>query len=79
VPQRWVVRRDLQGHPEHEPLRCYVDNAVIAEPGLRTVAQCIAELLRENEECIGEGDHRLVHRDGTLMAHIDVTREKPTS
>ena len=47
MPGRWVTRKDLDGFPTGEPLARFVANAILAEPGLRTVEQCIAELLEE--------------------------------
>jgi hypothetical protein len=64
MPQRWVVRRDMDGKAQNEPMRCFLPHAIVAEPGLRTIDQCINGLLQEGEAFIGDGDHRLVVLDG---------------
>lgn len=74
MPLRWATRRDIEGKEVAPPLRCFVEGAIIAEPGLRTVGQCIADLLAEGETCIGTADKRPVMKDGRLVGYIDISR-----
>lgn len=77
MPQRWVVRRDVDGQAESEPLRCFVEHAILAEPGLRRVEECVAALVRDGEECTSTADKRPVTKNGVYVGFIEVTREFP--
>jgi hypothetical protein len=77
VPQRWVIRRDADGKPEGDPLRCFVEHAILAEPGLRLVEECVTALLREGEECSSKADKRRITKDGVYIGFIEVSREFP--
>ena len=72
---RLVIRRNLEWKQDSLPLRAYVDGAIVAEPGLRTVEQCISSLLRESEGCEGDSDTRPIRRRGQLVGYIEITQE----
>lgn len=72
MPGRWVSRKDLDGMLVDAPLPCFVTHAIVAEPGVRTVEQCIAELLEAGEEIQGEGDSRQVVKDGVVVGFIEI-------
>ena len=74
MPLRWVVRKDVVGRETAPALRAFVEGAIVAEPGLRTVDQCVASLLGEGEECEGVTDKRPIRKDGKLIGYIDITR-----
>lgn len=77
MPGRWVTRRDVSGKALGEPLRCFLPHAIVAEPGLRSVDQCVQLLVEKGETCVGDEEHRLIMNHGTVVGHIDVTRERP--
>ena len=77
MPARWVYRTDDSGSIVSPPLKCFVEGAIIAEPGMRTVGQCIASLLQAGEGCEGTGDVRPVRRDGHVVGHIHISRNHP--
>jgi hypothetical protein len=77
MPGRWVYRKDLQGQIDSAPLQCFVEGAIVAEPGTRTVGQCIATLLREGEGCEGHGEVRPIRKDRQLVGYIHVSRSHP--
>jgi hypothetical protein len=77
VPIRWVVRRSLDGYEAAPPMKCLADDSIAAEPGLRSVAQCVAILLEDGESCEGVSDKRPVLKDGQLVGYIDISREYP--
>jgi hypothetical protein len=74
MPMRWVTRRDVEGREVAPPLRCFVEGALVAEPGLRTVGQCVIELVAPDETCLGTADKRPVMKDGKLVGYIDISR-----
>lgn len=75
MPLRWVTRRDVNGREDALPVRCFVEGAVVAEPGLRTVGQCISSLLRDGEQCDDDkSNQRPIKKDGRLVGYIDITR-----
>jgi hypothetical protein len=78
MPQRWVIRRDTNGKPEGEPLRCFVEHAILAEPGLRLVEECVTALVHDGEECSSKADKGPITRDGVYVGFIEVCREFPS-
>jgi hypothetical protein len=60
-------------------VRCFVKNAIVAEPGLRTVEECIALLLRDGEVCEGAEDRRKILSGDRTAGYIEITREQPLS
>lgn len=79
MPYRWVLRKGLNGSRESALVRCFVKNAIVAEPGLRTVEECIALLLRDGEVCKDVEGHMEIHRGDGIAGYIEITREQPTS
>jgi len=77
MPQRWVTRRDVDGKAEGEPLRCFVEHAILAEPGLRRVEECVAALVQEGEECTSKAEKRPINRDGLFVGFIEISKEFP--
>jgi len=77
MPQRWVVRRDAEGKAVAEPLRCFVENAILAEPGLRRVEECVAALVHDGEECTPKSDKRPITKGGLYVGFIEISREFP--
>jgi hypothetical protein len=77
MPARWVVRRDPNGHEVAAPVRCFVAGAIVAEPGVRTVEQCIADLITGDEEVVGGSEKQLILRAGVFVGYIEITRETP--
>jgi hypothetical protein len=77
VPIRWVVRRSVDGYEAAPPMRCLADDTIAAEPGLRSVAECVAILLEEGERCEGVSDKRPVRKFGQLVGYIEISREYP--
>ena len=73
--ERWVIRRDLNGQIESEPLRCFMPNAIVAEPGIRRVEECVASLVRDGETCKGRECIRPIFLDDVTVGYIEVTRE----
>jgi hypothetical protein len=70
---RWVVRRDTKGRQVGEPLRCFLPGAIVAEPGLRTLEQCITILLIDGECAEGNSDKRVIKHEGKLSGYIHIT------
>jgi hypothetical protein len=58
-------------------MRCLADDTIAAEPGLRSVAQCVAILLEEGESCEDVSDKRPVRKFGQLVGYIEISREYP--
>lgn len=80
MPARWVTRKNVDGRDVGEPQKCFVANAIVAEPGVRTVEQCIAALVGAGETVIGNSDKRPVMSDGQLVGYITIThRDYPES
>jgi hypothetical protein len=77
MPTRWVFRRDIEGILVSPPLKCFIEGAIAAEPGHRTVGQCIASLLDDGESCPSEGLIRFVHKDRQVVGSIHISREHP--
>ena len=77
MPQRWVIRRDSNGKSESEPLRCFVEHAIVAEPGVRRVEECVTALLRDGEECTSTAERRPITKSGVYVGFIDISREFP--
>lgn len=77
MPQRWVIRRDADGKADGEPLRCFVEHAILAEPGLRRVEECVAALVRDGEECSSRLDKRPITKAGEYVGFIEISREFP--
>ena len=74
MPYRWVTRRDTEGR-EHSPAaRAHVEGAIVSEPGVRTVEQCVAALLADGEECQGASNKRPIFKAGVLVGYIDISR-----
>jgi hypothetical protein len=73
MPGRWVSRKALNGETVSEPLACFVAHAIVAEPGLRSVDQCIKALLKEGEEAVGDGDSRQIVKDGIVVGFMDIS------
>lgn len=78
MPGRWVVRRSVYGKLESEPLRGFLRDDIAAALRLRTVEQCVALLTQEDETCVGDGEYRLLFRDGQVIGHIETTHENPS-
>jgi len=74
MPARWVVRKDVEGRDVGESLACFLSDAIVAEPGLRTVEQCIAELVGAGETVVGDSDKRPIFKSGGLVGYISITR-----
>ena len=72
MPGRWVTRKDLDGLLVDEPQACFVAQAIVAEPGLRTVEQCIHSLLESGEEVRGQGDDRQIVKDQRIVGYIEI-------
>jgi len=72
MPTRWVTRMDVDGQPLREPMKCFIEGAIIAEPGFRTVEQCVAELIEPGEVCIGHSDRRPIMKDGKLVGYVAI-------
>lgn len=72
MPGRWVSRKNLDGVPVREPLACFIARAIVAEPGLRTVEQCIHDLLEPGEEVRGESDERQILKAGCVVGFIEI-------
>lgn len=77
MPGRWAIRRDVFGKAEGEALRCFLPHAIVAEPGLRSIDQCVSMLLGEGETCAGGDQDQVILRNGQVVGHICITREKP--
>lgn len=75
MPARWITRRTVDGKAVSNSLRCFIEGAIVAEPGFRTVEQCIAELVAEDETVVGRSDNRPIMKDGQLIGYIEVSRE----
>jgi hypothetical protein len=74
MPLRWVTRRDVEGKEVAPSLRCHIEGAIVAEIGLRSVEECVAELLTEEETAVGSSDWRPVMKAGQLDGYIEITR-----
>lgn len=72
MPGRWVTRKDLNGLVRGKPLPCFVAHAIVAEPGVRTVEQCVQDLLDEGEEAQGDADSRRVVKEGRVVGYIEI-------
>ena len=72
MPFRWVIRRDLEGRVASRPTRSHVEGAIVSEPGLRSVEQCVSALLAQDETCEGSSNKRPIYRAGTLVGHIEI-------
>lgn len=77
MPQRWVIRRDLEGRAEAEPLRCFVEHAIVAEPGVRRVEECVAALVRDDEQCTSKSEKRPITRDGVYVGFVEISKDFP--
>jgi hypothetical protein len=77
MPSRRVVRLDTQGRETGEPLRCYLANAIVAEPGLLTLEQCLRILLVDGECAEGDSDKRPIRCNGQLVGYIDIADVEP--
>jgi hypothetical protein len=75
MTERWVIRRDVNGQIESEPLRCFMPHAIVAQPGVLTVEQCVASLVRDGEVCSGREAIRPIFLDNVLVGYIEVTRQ----
>jgi hypothetical protein len=75
MPMRWIVRRDVDGKEVGDPLRCYDQNVIIAVPGVRSIEQCLVDLLRPGEECLGQGEKRPIMFYGKYVGHIETRRD----
>jgi hypothetical protein len=72
MPSRRVVRLDTQGRETSERLRCYCLGAIVAEPGLLNLEQCLAILLTDGECVEGISDELAIKRDGELVGYIQI-------
>jgi hypothetical protein len=72
MPFRWVIRRDLQGRVASRPTRSHVEGAIVPEPGLRSVEQCVSALLIHGETCEGTSGKRPIFKAGTLVGYIEI-------
>lgn len=72
MPGRWVTRKDLDGLLVDEPMACFVADAIVAEPGLRSVEQCIQDLLELDEEVQGKGDDLQILKYGSVVGFIEI-------
>jgi len=70
---RRIVRLDLEGREVRKPLRCIFPGAIAAEPGIRTIEQCIAMLLIDGESAEGDSDRRVVTQAGKVVGYIDLS------
>jgi hypothetical protein len=72
MPGRWVTRKDLDGLLVDQPMACFVSHAIVAEPGLRTVEQCIEDLLEAGERVHGDGDDRQILKNEQIVGFIEI-------
>lgn len=72
MPFRWVIRRDLEGRAASRPARSHVEGAIVSEPGLRSVEQCVSALLAHGETCEGNSSKRAIFKAGTLVGYIEI-------
>jgi hypothetical protein len=73
MPFRWVIRRDLEGRETSRPARSHIEGAIVSEPGLRSVEQCVYALLDDDETCEGRSNKRPIFKAGTLVGYIDIS------
>jgi len=77
MPARWIIRRDIFGRPEGQPLQCVYPKDSSTEPGLPSLNECVGKLMEADEVCVGDAEHRLVMCEGLVTGHIDVSAERP--
>jgi hypothetical protein len=74
---QWVFRRNEKGEVVGTPLRCLDEDAIVAEPGILPMEECLSLLLREGESCGGKTHKRFVLRDGKIVGYIELSEEHP--
>jgi hypothetical protein len=73
----WVTRRNVDGSEVAEPMRCIEPDAILAQPGHRSVAECLALLVARDEECSGDGGNRPIKKSGQLVGYLTFTDQPP--
>jgi hypothetical protein len=76
MPAGWVARMNVDHAPVGDPLRCFLSDAIVAVPGVRTVEQCIADLVTSGETVIGDSNKRPIMKSGQLVGYISITRRE---
>ena len=73
----WVTRRNVDGDEVVASMRCVAPDAILAQPGLRTFAECVPLLLAHDEECNGEGGSRPIKKFGRVVGYLTFTSHPP--
>jgi hypothetical protein len=73
----WVTRINVDGDEAVAPMRCVAPESMLAQPGHRTYAECLALLVAHDEECSGEGGSRPIRKRGQLVGYLILTDRAP--
>jgi len=73
----WVTRRNVDGDEVVAPMRCIAPDSMLAQPGHRTFAECLALLVAHDEECSGEGGRRPIKKFGQVVGYLTFTNHPP--
>lgn len=74
MPFRWVSRRDVEGRETAPAIRGHIEGAIVSEPGVRTIEECVAALIETGESCVGTSNKRPVMKAGALVGYIDISK-----
>jgi hypothetical protein len=76
---RWITRRTLDGVGVAPPEHCYEPATIAAIPGVRTIEECVLQMLREDERIDGELDQPRISikRGDEVIGYFEITRRQP--
>ena len=74
---KWVVRRTLDGKVAYEARFCTEFTPLLKDTGVRTVDDCIRELLDPDEQVGSGAGRRPILRGEQVVGFIDVTDVRP--
>lgn len=74
---KWVIRRSLSGLDESLAELCLDHTPLIKNTGLRTVDDCIASMLKVDEQVQGRTDRREIRRGATVVGYIHISDSRP--
>ena len=71
----WVARQNLDGSLAVEPILCVEVDVMVAQPGHRTLRECLEILIADGERCTGEGSRRPIEKSGHLVGYLTLTSD----
>ena len=76
---RWIVRMDLRGTPVAAPLRVAASSTIARSPGVLSLEEHAAQLLRDGERLQPNLEHLWIDRSGEHVGYFEILESDPES